>query len=161
MIFAITWSSQIGLGSAVVVAVLTAMGAVGLIRSSGAKAWRENAEAEKARADRLTEEKAVLVLEKAKLEAEWTKRQADSDAAHAQELRNLTERIHTLEVEIAELRARPTVDDLAAAVKGVQDGLQMVHDDITGQNSVLYEIRDALISRDPAARTRATDSTTP
>lgn len=161
-LFAVTWSSQIGLGTGVIVAVLTVMGAVGLIRSSGAKAWRQNAEAEKARADRLTEEKAELVLEKAKLEGEWTKRQADANTAHVEELRSLTERIHSLEVEIAELRARPTVDDLARAIKGVEAGMASLHEDVTSQTDVLTEIRDSMAPRRRAsARTRTTDSTTP
>lgn len=151
----IGFTGTIGLGSAIVLAAMGLVGAVGLFRSNNARTWRENAEAEKARADRLETEKATLERAKVELEAQWTRRQSAANETHATEVRDLTERIHVLELAIAELRARPTVDDLAIAMK-------TLHEDSEGQTVVLHEIRDALITnrrRDPSARTRASDDT--
>jgi hypothetical protein len=155
----------LGTGLAVAGAIGLAIGiaaAIGAFRSAGSKTWRENAEAEEARADRLVKEKADLVLEKAASEAEWKARQAEANAAHAKEIADLIARITKLETDIAELRARPNVDDLASALKRVEDGIAELHGDFGGQTSLLTEIRDALLQerrRDTSMRTRKTDPT--
>lgn len=157
--------SQIGVGTLIAVGgvvglTIAIVAAIGAFRSAGAKTWRENAEAEEARADRLLKEKNEVIREKDKLDEQWTKRQAEANEAHAKEIGLLTDRISKLETTVTELRSRPNVDDLASALKRVEDGLAELHSDSSGQTSVLTEIRDALLQerrRDSSMRTRKSD----
>lgn len=133
--------------------LITIVAAIGAFRSAGARTWRENAEAEEARADRLVKEKEQLSRDKDKLDEQWSRRQDEANAAHAKEIELLNGRITKLEADLTELRARPNVDDLAAAMKGL-------HTDFESQKDLLGEIRDALVHerrRDTSMRTRKTD----